>query len=115
MIYYLKISKNYLTTRIDPTTRYFLGYINDYTFGELLIPFTYNGELVEYLECADGDIITLLRLPAAHVAQDENGVYYDRALNKCYNGEIQLGWLMYAYGKFGYEKILTDITNINLK
>jgi hypothetical protein len=110
-MYYLKISKDYLTTKVDATTKHFLGYTNDYTFGELLLPFDYKGEQVEYLECVDGDIIAWLKLPH-HFKKDGK----DRALNKSYRQkEIQPEFLMYAYGKFGIENILTDLTNINLK
>lgn len=109
-MYYLKISKDYLTTQLDFTTKTLLGYTNDYKYGQLLLPFDYEGKQAEYLECEDGDIIAQLRLPGAYVKDGK-----DRALNKCIKGELQPTYLMYAYGKFGIQNILTDITNINLK
>lgn len=111
-MHFLKITPDYLTTQVDPTTKYLLGYTNNYTYGELLLPFEHNGELVEYLECSDGDIIAWLKLPNAF--KDAKG--NDRALNKSYKQKaLQSEYLTYAYGKFGMNKILTDISNINLK
>ena len=105
-MHYLKISPDYLTTDLDLTTKTLLGYTENYQYGQLLLPFEYKGEFVEYFECEDGDIIAQLRLPGAFIKDGK-----DRALNKCVKGDLQPKYLMYAYGKFGMENIFTNISN----
>ena len=102
-MYYLRVNKEYLTTKVDPEIKMMLGYTEDYTYGELLLPFEYNGEMVEYIDQGD-TVIVQLRLPGAFVKDGK-----DRALNKCVRGEIQPKYLYYAYGKFGIKNILTQI------
>ena len=82
-MYFLKANKAYLTTQVDSDIKAMLGYTEDYTYGQLLLPFEYNGEMVEYVEQGE-DIIVQLRLPGAFVKDGK-----DRALNKCVKGDLQ--------------------------